>query len=117
MYQFCNGDINRFVLLLRKGVYLYEHMESWERFDEISLLDKKAFNSELNLEDCTDKDYMHCQKVFKELELKNLGDYHDQYVQCDTLLLADVFENFRNKCIEIYELDPVHFLSAPGLTW
>ena len=52
-------------------------MDSWERFNEISLLDKKAFNSELNLEDCTDKDYMHCQKVFKELELKNLGDYHD----------------------------------------
>ena len=39
------------------------------------------------------------------------------YVNCDTLLLADVFENFRNKCMEIYELDPAHFLSAPGLAW
>ena len=55
--------------------------------------------------------------MFKELELKNLGDYYDLYAQCDTLLLADVFENFRNKCIEIYELDPAHFLSAPGLAW
>ena len=55
--------------------------------------------------------------MFKELKLKNLGDYHDLYVQSDTLLLADVFENFRNKCIEIYELDPAHLLSAPGLTW
>ena len=55
--------------------------------------------------------------MFKKSELKNLGDYHDLYVQCDTLLLADVFENFRNKCIEIYELDPAHFLSAPGLAW
>ena len=55
--------------------------------------------------------------MFKELKLKNLSDYHDLYVQSDTLLLADVFENFRNKCIEIYELDPVHFLSAPGLAW
>ena len=55
--------------------------------------------------------------MFKELKLKNLGDYHDLYVQSDTLLLADVFENFRNKCIEIYELDPAHFLSAPGLAW
>ena len=117
MYQFCNGDINKFVLLLRKGVYPYEHMDSWERFNETSLLDQKAFNSEFDLEDCTDEDYMHYKKVFKELGLKNLGDYHDLYVQCDTLLLADVFENFRNKCIEIYELDPVHFLSAPGLTW
>ena len=60
---------------------------------------------------------MHAQKVFEEFRLKNLGDYHDFYVQSDTLLLADVFENFRNKCIEIYELDPAHFLSAPGLAW
>ena len=60
---------------------------------------------------------MHTQKVFEEFKLKNLGDYHDLYVQSDTLLLADVFENFRNKCIEIYELDPAHFLSAPGLAW
>ena len=55
--------------------------------------------------------------MFEEFNLKRLGDYHDLYVQSDTLLLADVFENFRNKCIEIYELDPAHFLSAPGLAW
>ena len=55
--------------------------------------------------------------MFKEFKLKNLGDYHDLYVQSDTLLLADVFENFRNKCIEIYELDSARFLSAPGLVW
>ena len=117
LYQFCNGDINKFVLLLRKGVYPYEYMDSWERFNETSLPDKKAFYSELYLEDITDKDYTHAQKVFKELKLKNLGDYHDLYVQNDTLLLADVFENFRNKCIEIYELDPAHFLSALELAW
>ena len=78
---------------------------------------KKDFYSELYLEDITDKDYMHAQKVFEELKLKNLGDYQDFYVQGDTLLPPDEFENFRNKCIEIYELDPVHFLSAPGLAW
>ena len=55
--------------------------------------------------------------VYKELKLKDLSGYHDLYVQNDTLWLADVFENFRNKCIEIYELDPAHFLSAPGLAW
>ena len=55
--------------------------------------------------------------MFKELKLKNRGDYHDLYVQSDTLSLADVLENFRNKCIEIYELDPAHFVSAPGLVW
>ena len=55
--------------------------------------------------------------MFQEFKLKNLGDYHDLHVQSDTLLLADVFENFTNKCIEIYELDPAHFLPAPGLAW
>ena len=92
-------------------------MDSWERFYETSLLDKEAFYSSLNMENITDIDYRHANKVFKEFQLKNLGDYHDLYVQSDTLLLANVFENFRNKCIEIYELDPAHFLSAPGLAW
>ena len=55
--------------------------------------------------------------MFEEFKLESLGNYHDLYVQSDTLLLADVFENFRNKCIEIYELVPAHFLSAPGLAW
>ena len=56
-------------------------------------------------------------KVFEDFKLKSLGEYHDLYVQRDTLLLADVSENSRNKCIEIYQLDPTHFLSAPGLAW
>ena len=112
MHKFCNGDLNKFVLLLRKGVYPYEYMDSWERFDETSLPDKEAFYSKLNLEDITDEDYEHAQKVFG---IKNLAEYHDLYVQSDTLLLADVFENFRDKCIVIYELEPAHFPSAPGL--
>ena len=78
---------------------------------------KKGFYGGLNLEDIADKDYTHAQKVFEEFKFKNLGDYHNLYVQSDTLLLADVFENFRTKCIEIYELHPAHFLSAPGLVW
>ena len=90
--------------LLRKDVYPYEYMDSWEGFDDESLLDKKAFYCELNKEDITDKEYAHYKEVFKELRLKNLGDSHGLYVQCDTLFLADVFENFRNKYIEIYGL-------------
>ena len=86
-----------------------------KRLNETSLPDKIAFYSELNLEDITDKDYAHAQKVWELFEIKNLGEYHDLYVQCYTLLLADVFENFRDKCIEIYGLDRTHFLSAPGL--
>ena len=87
-------------------------MHSWERFNETALPNKKAFYSELYLEDITNKDYTHAQKEFEEFKLKNLGDYHNLSVQSDTLLLADVFENYRNKCIKIYELDSAHFLSA-----
>ena len=117
MYQFCNGDVNKFVLLLRKGVYPYEYMDSWERFNETSLPPKKSFYSELNLEDISDKDYLHAQKVWEVFEIRNLGEYHDLYAQTDTSLLAHIFEKFRGKCIEIYGLDPSHFLSAPGLAW
>ena len=92
-------------------------MDSCERFDQTTLPDKEAFYSRLNMENSTDVDYRHAKRVFKNLNNKNLGDYHDLYVQSDTLLLADVFDNFRNKCIEIYELYPAYFLSAPGLAW
>ena len=90
-------------------------MDNWERFNETLLPNKEAFYSNLNMEDITDTDYTHANKVFKEFKIKHLGGYHDLYVQSDTLLLADVFENFRNMCIKVYELDPAHFLSAPGL--
>ena len=92
-------------------------MDSWEIFDETSLLDKKAFYSELNLDDIDDKDYEHAQKVWKVFKIKILGEYLDLHVESDTLLLSDVFENFRDKCIEIYKLDPAHFLSALRLAW
>ena len=69
------------------------------------------------MEDIADVDYRHAKRVYKEFNNKNIGDYHDLYVQSDTLLLVDVFENYRNKWIEIYELDSAHFLSAPGLEW
>ena len=92
-------------------------MDSWERFNETSSPLKKAFYSKLNLEDITDKDYNHAQKVWEVFGINNLGKYHDLYFQCDTLLLADVFEKFRDTCIEIYGLDPSHFLSAPELAW
>ena len=105
------------MLLLRKGVYPYEYMDNWERFNEMSLPSKESFYSKLNMKNIDDIDYRHGNNVFKRFKLKNLGEYHDLYVQSDTLLLADVFENFRNKCLEVYELDPAHFLSLPGLAW
>ena len=108
MYKFCNKDVNKFILLLRKSVYSYEYMDNWKRFDEITLPDKKAFYSNLNMEDITDVDYRHAKKVFKEFKMNNLGDYHDRYVITDVLLLADVFESFRNMCVKEYELDTAH---------
>ena len=115
--NFCNGNLNKFVMLLRKGVYPYEYMDSWEKFNETVLPPKKAFYSNLSIEDISDEDYAHAQKVSDVFEIKNLGEYHDLYVQSDTLLLADVYENFRNMCLDKYKLDSVYFVSAPGLAW
>ena len=69
------------------------------------------------MENITETDYIPAHNVFKMFKLNNLGDYHDLYVQSNTLLLADVFENFRKACIKMYELDPAHFISLPGLAW
>ena len=79
-------------------------MDNWERFNE-------------HMEHIDDIDYRHGNNVFNKFKLNNLGDYHDLYVQSDTLLLADVFENFRDMCLKEYELDPAHFLSLSGLAW
>ena len=84
-------------------------MDSWEKFAETSFPDKADFYSSLNMEDITDADYRHEIRLFKNFNNKNLGDYHDLHVQSDALLLADVFENFRNMCIEVCELDLAHF--------
>ena len=69
------------------------------------------------MEDISDIDYRHANNVFKVFKLENVGNYHDLYVQSDTLLLADVFNNFTYMCIKEFELDPAHFLSLPGLAW
>ena len=116
-YSFCDNDLNKIVLLLRKGVYPYEYMDSWEKFNEKSLPSKEDFYSNLNMEDIDDIDYRHGNNVLERFKLKNLGECHDLYVQSDTLLLADVFENFRNTCRKVYEVDPALFLSLTGLAW
>ena len=89
-------------------------MNDWEKFNEASLPEKYNFSSHLNMEDITDADYAHAGRACKELEIENLGEYHD-FFQSNMLLLADVFENFQNTCLNVYELDPAKFLSAPGL--
>ena len=90
-------------------------MDDWVKFNETSLPEKEDIYSHLNMEDITDADYAHAKRVCKGFVIKNLGEHHDLSVQSDTLLLADVFENFRIMCLKIYELDPAKFISAPGL--
>ena len=84
-------------------------MDSWDRFYKTTSPNKEDFYSSLNMEDITGIDYRHAKKVFKILNNKNIGGYHDLYVQSSTLLLADVFENSRNMCLKEYKLDPTHF--------
>ena len=114
---FCDKDLNKFIMLLRKGVYPYEYMDGWDKLNEKSIPCKESFYSSLTLENITEVDYIHAKNVFKTFKLNNLSDYHDLYVRSDTLLLADVFENFRSMCLSNYELDPAHFVSLPGLAW
>ena len=92
-------------------------MDNRKKFDETTLTPKEAFYSKLKLEGISDANYAHAQKVWEVFGIKNRVEYHDWYAQSDTLLLADVFENFRNMCHEIYGFDPTYFLSAPGLAW
>ena len=88
-------------------------MDDWENFNETSLPEIESFYSHLNMEDITDEDYAHAKRVCKDFETQNLGEDNDLYVQSDTLLLDDVFENLRNISLEVYEFDPAKFLSAP----
>ena len=102
---------------MRKGVYPYEYMDEWNKFNEKVLPSKEPFYSNLTLENFTKTDYAHANNVFKKFNINNLGEYHDLYVRSDTLLLADIFENFRHSCLKNYELGPAHFVSLPGLAW
>ena len=104
-------------LLLKKGIYQYEYIDSFERFKETRLPPKNYFYSSLTGDGITDEDYAHAQEVWDAFGCRTLGDYYDLYVATDSLLLADVFENFRKVCQEKYGLDPARYYSAPGLSW
>ena len=113
--RYYTGD--KLSLVKRKGVYPYEYMDSLERFKENKLPSKESFYSRLTGEDISNEDYEHALNVWDVFELNTLQDYHDLYNETDVLLLADVFENFRNICMENYKLDPAHYFTAPGLAW
>jgi len=111
------AEENKRKLLLQKGIYPYEYMDSFERFDETQLPEKEKFFSSLSGKGITDDEYAHAQKVWETFGCQTMGDYHDVYLTTDVLLLADVFENFRKVCQGKYGLDPAHYYSAPGLSW
>ena len=104
-------------LLLRKGVYPYEYMDSWERFADTQLPQKPSFYSKLTGEHISDEDYAHAQNVWEVFGCQNMGEYCDLYCRTDVLLLADVFETFRKTCMGRYSLDPAHYYTSPGLSW
>ena len=107
-------DLN---LLTDKGVYPYDYMNSWNKFDEIKLPKKEDFYSHLYEENITDKDYARANIVWKHFDIKNLGEYHDLYLMTDVYLLTDVFENFRDMCLNYYGLDPAYYLTLPNYSW
>ena len=106
----------KFDLMIRKGVYPYDYMDSFDKFNS-PLPKKEEFYSILNNEHISDENYKHAQNVWNTFNLKNMGEYHDLYLQSDILLLTDVFENFRKTCLEYYKLDPCHYFTSPGLSW
>ena len=92
-------------------------MDSWDRLKETTLPHASSFYSKLNMSGVSDQDYEHACKVWRDFRIRNLGEYHDLYLQTEVILLANVFESFRRICLDNYGLDPAHFYTAPGLAW
>ena len=111
--DFTPGQIS---LATRKGIYPYDYIDSQDRFLETELPPIHEFHSTLKGK-ISQEDYHHAQKVWKTFGCKNLGEYHDLYLKIDVLSLADVWTQFRKTCINYYELDPSHYVSAPFLSW
>ena len=104
-------------ILKQKGFYPYEYMDNVEKFKENKPPPRKAFYSKLSGRGITKTDYKHVWNVWNTFNMKSLKDYHEFYNITDVLLLADVFENFRDLCLKNYGLDPVYYYTTPGLAW
>ena len=104
-------------ILKQKGFYPYEYMNSEEKFNNTKLSPREVFYSKLSGRGITEKDYKHACNVWNTFNMKTFKEYHELYNETDVLLLADVFENFRDLCLKIYGLDPVYYFTAPGLAW
>ena len=113
LFSFNDYNESQYNLLTRKGIYPYEYMSSWDRFKETQLPPIEAFHSTLSMSNISEANYQHAQRVWKELGIRNLGGYHDLYLRADIILLVNVFEAFRDTCLEHYKLYPAHFYTSP----
>ncbi|XP_031789254.1 uncharacterized protein LOC116418324 [Nasonia vitripennis] len=104
-------------LLKRKGVFPYDYISCFDKLKETELPTKEELYNKLNDSHISDDDYEHAKAVWQAFDIQTLGEYSDLYLKTDVLLLADVFENFRDNCLEAYGLDPAHYYTTPGLTW
>ena len=110
-------DLVQFNLMKRKGVYPYDYMDSFSKFNDTELPKREDFYSLLTDNNISEDDYSHAKDVWNTFNLQNMGEYHDLYLKTDILLLTDVFENFRKTCLTYYKLDPLHYITSPGLAW
>ena len=104
-------------LVIRKGVYPYDYMNCFEKFNDTELPAKELFYNKLNDTHISDDDYKHAQNIWNQFNMKTMKEYHDLYLKLDVLLLADVCENFRKVCLKNYKLDPAYYYTAPGIAW
>jgi len=114
--EFQNLFIEHFNLLTRKGVFPYEYINSVDRLQDTCLPSRESFYSSLTGETISENDDAHAENIWKRFSIRTL-EYSDLYLKIDVLLLADIFENFRDKCIESYGLDPAYYYTLPGYTW
>ena len=104
-------------LLTEKGVYPYDYMNAFDKFNDEQLPSKEQFYSRLTEEGITNDDYTKAKQIWKHFDIKNMGEYHDLYLKTDVLLLTDVFENFRDMCLSYYGLDPVYYYTLPNFAF
>ncbi|KAJ8912308.1 hypothetical protein NQ315_017341, partial [Exocentrus adspersus] len=104
-------------LLTRKGVYPHDYVSSLDVLKETSLPELSKFYNKLNDAQISEADYAHAKIVWRAFNIENLSQYTQLYLKTDVLLLADIFENFRDRCLKTYGLDPAHYYTLPGYTW
>ncbi|XP_076301635.1 uncharacterized protein LOC143219582 [Lasioglossum baleicum] len=115
--EFAYLSDNDFNLLTRKGVFPYDYLTSYDKLNDTCLPSREEFYNQLNGSEISDADYLHANTVWSRFAIRTLGQYSDLYLKLDVLLLADVFENFRDDCLENYKLDPAHYYTLPGFAW